>query len=96
MGSSNWLQTAECRDMDPEIFFPKRGQSLDPRADQACDKCPAFTSGECLDDALANYVQGRWAKTSPRDRAKMRRDIKKALERENTPVKIVAKKKKTA
>lgn len=74
--SNDWFEQANCRDMDPNIFFPKRGQSLDPKADEACDTCTAHKSGECLEYALMNYVHGRWSKTSPRDRAALRRERK--------------------
>ena len=76
MSDNKWINEANCRSMDPEIFFPKRGQSLDPAADVACNGCAAFHSGECLEYAIANYEHGRWAKTSPRDRAAMRRQRK--------------------
>lgn len=40
-----WVELAACRGMDPTIFYPLRGQALDP-ARAVCARCPVVA--ECL------------------------------------------------
>jgi hypothetical protein len=74
MGDNDWTLRAHCRGEDPNIFFPKRGEALDPRADEHCNACSV--TDECLDTALRTHTLGRWAKTSPHDRMIIRRQRK--------------------
>ncbi len=71
MGDNDWILNAHCRGEDPNIFFPRRGEALDPRADAHCDACSVIE--ECLEDALRTHTLGRQAKTSPHDRMIIRR-----------------------
>jgi len=67
----DWVSTAACRGMDPNVFFPERGRPLsDIRA--ICAGCPA--SDECLEYALANNEHhGVWGGMSERQRRTIRR-----------------------
>jgi WhiB family transcriptional regulator, redox-sensing transcriptional regulator len=67
-----WPMSAACAGVDPEVFLPDRGESLDePRS--YCRRCPV--QFECLDAALAMGSQaiGVWGGTSVRDRLLARR-----------------------
>jgi WhiB family redox-sensing transcriptional regulator len=47
---ADWRDIALCRQVDPEIFYPPKGQSLAP-AKQICGACDVRQA--CLEDALA-------------------------------------------
>lgn len=49
----NWLERAECRDVDPELFFPPVGGEVG-EAKAVCARCPV--RDECLDWAIATPV----------------------------------------
>ncbi len=68
---TSWMDWAICLEVDPEIFFPGQGGSLqDVRA--ICRQCPV--EAECLEYALANpELEGVWAGTGERQRMNMRR-----------------------
>lgn len=75
--NGDFFATAACRGMDPNKFFPERGQSYAKETDAACDVCCAYESGECLTFAIQNPGGGgRFAKTSPKDRAALTRRIR--------------------
>ena len=66
-----WLTRAACRGMDPELFFPERGEPTEP-AKAVCAGCPV--RGECLDYALTNVERfGIWGGLSERERRAIRR-----------------------
>lgn len=60
-----------CNGTDPDMFFPNRGESLEP-AKSVCAKC--VVREECLEYALANGERyGVWGGTSERERRRLRR-----------------------
>jgi len=63
--------------MDPEVFYPQRGDSTAaPKA--VCREC--LVSEECLEFALANGEKfGIWGGRSERERRKLRRLRLRAL-----------------
>lgn len=64
---------ARCRGMDPEFFFPERGQST-AAAKAVCASCPVVV--ECLQEALdtpSHKDGGIWGGTSERERRYIRR-----------------------
>jgi len=68
-----WRDKAACRGLDPEIFFPERGDSLTLASARAvCRDCDVQV--ECLEYAL-DYGErmGVWGGTSERDRQKIRK-----------------------
>ena len=67
-----WHRHAACRDADPEVFFPERGESLEP-ARALCATC--LVTSECRREALSDVdgTIGVWAGTSKKQRMKMRR-----------------------
>lgn len=68
---TNWRQRAACRGLDPEIFFPERGEST-REAKAVCAGCPVRP--ECLEYALdAREVNGIWGGKSERERRSIRR-----------------------
>jgi len=63
--------------MDPEMFYPQRGDSTAaPKA--VCREC--LVSEECLESALANSEKfGIWGGVAERERRKLRRLRLRAL-----------------
>lgn len=66
-----WIAKANCRGIDPELFFPERGESLRP-AQEVCAGC--VVRDECLEYAIAyGEHHGIWGGTSERERRRLRR-----------------------
>ncbi len=65
-----WMQDALCPQVDPEIFFPERGESPAP-AKKVCALCPARE--QCLSAALdrGEDEPGVWGGTTQHERRKM-------------------------
>lgn len=60
-----------CNGTDPDMFFPNRGESLEP-AISVCARC--VVREECLEYAVANGEKyGVWGGTSERERRRLRR-----------------------
>lgn len=68
-----WVVRAACAGMDPEVFFPTRGD-IGPILTVAlgvCATCPVCRP--CLEYALAHpTLSGVWGATTHRDRRRMR------------------------
>ncbi|MCO8127862.1 WhiB family transcriptional regulator [Acidimicrobiia bacterium EGI L10123] len=65
-----------CRGADPDLFFPDRGESLEP-AKRICSEC--VVRDECLEHALASGERfGVWGGTSERERRRIRRSRRTA------------------
>ena len=47
----NWMLRAACRGMDPDLFFPERGEITDA-CKTICRGCPVRL--DCLDYAMVN------------------------------------------
>lgn len=61
-----WAGSAACKGMDPDIFFPERGDHAGVRAAKAiCLKCPV--KAECR-DAHIGEREGIWGGLSSRER----------------------------
>lgn len=66
-----WMREAECLGVDPELFFPARGEST-REAKGICQRCTVRL--ECLEHALANGEKfGIWGGLSERERRRVRR-----------------------
>jgi WhiB family redox-sensing transcriptional regulator len=62
----DWRALALCAEVDPELFFPNKGESSRP-AKRICAVCEV--RAECLQDALDRGEQfGVWGGTSERER----------------------------
>lgn len=64
--SRPWWERANCRGMNPDVFFPPRGT---PTADarDVCKRC--LVRRDCLEDALAaGDIPGIWGGRSARQR----------------------------
>lgn len=70
MGDADWFNDAECKGTDPDMFFPTQGETPEPEALAACDRCPVTT--QCLQWALAHKEPGIWGGTTDRQRRTMR------------------------
>lgn len=69
-----WMQYGECATMDPDLFFPKRGGTID-EARAACAVCSCRKA--CLEYALrAGEKYGVWGGLSERERRRLRRQIR--------------------
>lgn len=70
-GDRSWVPQAACLGMDPELFYPSRGESLAP-AKAVCAACPVRS--ECLEYALGGRERyGVWGGRSERERQRLRR-----------------------
>lgn len=66
-----WQQQGACNGVDPDLFFPERGEPTEP-AKAVCADCHVRT--ECLDYALDNReMHGIWGGMSERERRRIRR-----------------------
>lgn len=64
-----WQDRANCRDTDPEAFFPLQGEGVNGTVRAICDACPVKQT--CLDYALERpQLQGIWGGTSEEERKK--------------------------
>lgn len=65
-----WQERAACRDSDPGIFFPERGDNA-AVAKAVCLSCPVQAA--CLEYALVTFERfGVWGGKSERERRQMR------------------------
>ena len=55
--NTEWMNLSRCRETDPEIFNPERGQSATP-ARLVCSACEVREP--CLSYALATDQRGIW------------------------------------
>jgi WhiB family redox-sensing transcriptional regulator len=66
-----WQHRGACRGLDPNLFFPERGESV-KEAKAVCARCPV--RAECLKYALENHeLHGIWGGFSERERRQLRR-----------------------
>ncbi|ARQ95494.1 WhiB transcriptional factor [Mycobacterium phage Shandong1] len=74
-----WEAAALCTQVDPELFFPGKGDSAKP-AKQICARCPVVD--ECRERAMSfdGEVWGIWGGTTAYDRRLAKRAAKKADE----------------
>jgi WhiB family redox-sensing transcriptional regulator len=69
--SRDWQARAQCNGVDPDLFFPERGQST-REAKNVCRVC--VVRDECLEYALDNGEKfGIWGGMSERERRRLRR-----------------------
>ena len=67
----DWMDQGNCRGMDPDIWFPDRGEST-ARQKQICASCTV--RDECLEVALEHAIRfGIWGGKSERERRRLRR-----------------------
>lgn len=65
----DWMGSALCAQVDPELFFPEKGGGT-RAAKRVCGGCPVRQ--ECLAAALASHEpDGVWGGLSPRQRRKL-------------------------
>ena len=66
-----WMDLALCAQVDPDAFFPEKGES-NQAAKRICNACPV--RAQCLEFALTNKEQhGIWGGLSERERRKLRK-----------------------
>src|ERR1700723_4318498 len=66
-----WRAKANCRGVDPELFYPERGASL-REAKEVCRGC--VVREDCLEYAMANGEKfGIWGGLSERERRRLPR-----------------------
>jgi WhiB family redox-sensing transcriptional regulator len=76
---ADWMNEANCRGMDPDLFHPERGKNTDSRAKAACAECPVVK--QCRRMALDDYtLTGYWGGMSYKDRQRWRAMNNRAAE----------------
>jgi WhiB family redox-sensing transcriptional regulator len=80
----DWQEWANCRGVDPELFFPERGEST-REAKEVCRGCAVRQ--DCLEYALGVPEKfGRWGGLSELERRRIRRQRAKATRpKQETP-----------
>lgn len=72
---ATWYDTALCREVDPDFFFPVGDgpltQSQTAHARGVCSECPVIA--ECLAFALSHLPEGIAGGTTPAERVALRR-----------------------
>jgi WhiB family redox-sensing transcriptional regulator len=68
----DFWQGALCAEVDPELFFPRKGQYLEAQsAKRLCNRCELKT--KCLEFALKDpELKGIWGGTNEHDRYRIR------------------------
>ena len=72
--SGRWTEHAACRTVDPELWFPIKGNTTTGKlAQQICQTCPVIAP--CLSYAMAQGYdcEGIWGGTTAAERAELRR-----------------------
>ena len=68
---TEWMADANCRDTNPEVFFPSDGLGV-KEAQKICSVCEVAL--ECLEYALENHIDhGVWGGKSERERRRILR-----------------------
>ena len=73
-----WQTLATCSGADINLFFDDNRDERDVLF-ELCDNCPVYE--QCLAHALVAEDYGYWAKTTPADRKKMRKQLGIVLKR---------------
>jgi WhiB family transcriptional regulator, redox-sensing transcriptional regulator len=69
----HWMGRAACRGVDPDLFFPERGEASH-HAKAICRTCPV--QGDCLDYAMINGERhGIWGGIAEGQRRRLRRQV---------------------
>lgn len=67
-----WMRSAECRGVDPNLFFPEVGERTTD-AVAVCDRCPVRVA--CLEYALDHGIKtGIWGGLGERKRRRIARE----------------------
>jgi WhiB family transcriptional regulator, redox-sensing transcriptional regulator len=69
MNPTEWMDRGRCRETDPELFNPERGQSAQP-AKRVCSVCEVREP--CLKYALERNLSGIWGGLTDRERRALR------------------------
>lgn len=87
---AEWMKRANCREMDPELFYDPPGNQYRPavkakkEAIVACKACKV--SDECYIHALRHETFGFWAGTTEADRRRLRKAAGIAVEPLGVPL----------
>lgn len=74
--SENWRAYALCAEVDPDLWFPEKGNTSAVRAaKRICARCPVRV--QCLDYAVKNHEEyGVWGGHNVRERRTIRADLR--------------------
>ncbi len=71
---TDWIEQANCRCVDPELFFPARGGST-KEAKAVCKGC--VVRDKCLNHSLVQGERfGIWGGTTEQERRRLRRSLR--------------------
>lgn len=67
-----WMQKAECKNHNPQMWWPSKSEAPNPVAISICNRCPV--KDECLEYAVQDpECHGIWGGTSHKERIRIRR-----------------------
>lgn len=69
-GTADWRQLGLCAQVDPEAWFPGKGEAIQP-AKRICARCDV--KDPCLAWALDHHEDGVWGGTTTLERQRMRK-----------------------
>jgi hypothetical protein len=72
MNGEEWREDALCRQVDPDLWYPEKGDNgMDAKA--VCAACPV--AGACLEYAVTTFQQhGVWGGKTYRELARIRKE----------------------
>lgn len=83
--SRDWRYEGLCRQVDPELFYPEKGQDTTKAAKRVCAECPVLAP--CLEQALARSERfGVWGGMTERERRRIRPAAKTGRPRKAFPL----------
>jgi ferredoxin len=71
--ATDWMAKAACLNVDPEVFFPSKGQST-AEARSHCRTCPVVAECRAYALDIGASLYGVWGNTSEYQRLQMRSD----------------------
>ena len=74
----DWMEQANCRNMDVELFFPKLGENYNPFVEEVCMACPVID--QCLWYANETHADhGMFGGMTPNQRSSWRKKAKVSM-----------------
>lgn len=73
----DWMQHGRCRETDPELWWPEKGDHYGSKAKAVCHTCPVRVL--CLNYAIEHRIgDGIWGGMTVGERRRLRREKRSA------------------